>query len=77
MLGLFLLGYFSKKVTQMSAIIGVVAGVLVIGWMSLSPFIFTSPELVKFASPFHSYLSIVFGTMVIFITGFLLGVIIN
>ncbi len=40
MLGLFLLGYFSKKVTQMSAIIGVVAGVLVIGWMSLSPFHF-------------------------------------
>ncbi|MBK7132455.1 MAG: sodium:solute symporter [Bacteroidales bacterium] len=77
MLGLFLLGYFSKKVTNLSAIIGVVAGVLVIGWMSLSQFIFTTPELSKFVSPFHSYLSIVFGTMVIFITGFLLGVIIK
>jgi len=77
MLGLFLLGYFSKMVTKTSAIIGVVAGVLVIGWMSLSPLIFTSPELTRFASPFHSYLSIVFGTVVIFITGFLLGVIIN
>jgi len=77
MLGLFLLGYFSKMVTKISAIIGVVAGVLVIGWMSLSPLIFTSPELSGFASPFHSYLSIVSGTMVIFITGFLLGVIIN
>jgi SSS family solute:Na+ symporter len=77
MLGLFLLGYFSKKVTNLSAITGVVAGVLVIGWMSLSPFIFNTPDLLKFASPFHSYLSIVFGTMVIFITGFLLGTIIN
>jgi SSS family solute:Na+ symporter len=77
MLGLFLLGYFSKKVTNLSAIIGVVAGVLVIGWMSLSQFIFTSPESTRFISPFHSYLSIVFGTVVIFITGFLLGTIIN
>ena len=77
MLGLFLLGYFSRMVTKTSAIIGVVAGVLVIGWMSISPLIFNTPVLIKFASPFHSYLSIVFGTMVIFITGFLLGVIIN
>jgi SSS family solute:Na+ symporter len=75
MLGLFLLGYFSKKVTNLSAIIGVVAGVLVIGWMSLSQFIFTSPESARLVSPFHSYLSIVFGTVVIFITGFLLGTI--
>jgi SSS family solute:Na+ symporter len=77
MLGLFLLGYFSKRVTKISAITGVVAGVLVIGWMSLSPFIFNTPELTKFASPFHSYLSIVFGTVVIFLVGFLIGYLIS
>lgn len=77
MLGLFLLAYFSKKVNNLAAIIGVIAGVIVIGWMSLSPILFKSGDLLKYASPFHSYLSIVFGTMAIFIIGFLLGVIIN
>ena len=77
MLGLFLLAYFSKKVNNLAAIIGVIAGVIVIGWMSLSPLLFKSGDLLKYASPFHSYLSIVFGTMAIFIIGFLSGVIIN
>ena len=73
MLGLFLLGYFSKKVNNVAAFSGVIAGVIVIGWMSLSPIFFKSAHLQKYASPFHSYLSIVFGTMVIFIVGFLIG----
>jgi solute:Na+ symporter, SSS family len=71
MLGLFLLGYFSKKVNNLSAIIGVITGVIVIGWMSLSPIFFKSTELIRYASPFHNYLTIVFGTTAIFITGFL------
>jgi len=73
MLGLFLLGYFSKKANNFAAVTGVVAGLLVIGWMSLSPIFFNSPDLEKYASPYHSYLSIVFGTMAIFIIGFLIG----
>jgi SSS family solute:Na+ symporter len=77
MLGLFLLGYISPKVTNIAAIIGVISGVLVIGWMSLSPLFFTNSTLQKYASPFHSYLSIVFGTMTIFIVGFLLGSLLN
>ncbi|HKJ78535.1 MAG TPA: sodium:solute symporter, partial [Prolixibacteraceae bacterium] len=77
MLGLFLLGYLAPKVKNRAAVIGVVAGVLVIGWMSLSPMIFTEGELGKYASPFHSYLSIVFGTVAIFIVGFLLGNVAN
>ena len=72
MLGLFLLGYFSKKVTDTAAITGVIAGVIIIAWMSLSPVILKG-DLQKFASPFHSYLTIVFGTTVIFIVGFLSG----
>lgn len=77
MLGLFLLGFFSRKANSTASIIGVSGGVLVIGWMSLSPLIFKSTELQRFASPFHGYLSIVFGTTVIFITGFLAGILIT
>jgi len=77
MLGLFLLGYFGKRVNNVSAIGGVIAGVLIIGWMSLSPIFFTGNELQKYASPFHSYLSIVFGTTAIFIVGFLIGYLIS
>lgn len=77
MLGLFLLGYLAPKVKNTAAVIGVVTGVLVIGWMSLSPIIFTKGEMLKYASPFHSYLSIVFGTLAIFIVGFLLGNVAN
>lgn len=77
MLGLFLLALFSKKVNNFAAIIGVTVGVIVIGWMSLSPIFFKSDDLQHLASPFHSYLSIVFGTMAIFIMGFLAGMVIN
>jgi solute:Na+ symporter, SSS family len=73
MLGLFLLGFLAPRVKNIVAVIGVAAGVHVIGWMSLSPRIFTEEKLLKYASPFHSYFSIVFGTVAIFIMGFLLG----
>ncbi len=72
MLGLFLLGYISRKARNIDAIIGVVAGVLVIVWMSLSPLCFTEGNLLAFRSPFHANLTIVIGTTVIFLTGFLL-----
>jgi len=75
MLGLFLLGFFAKRVNNTSASIGVVAGLLVIGWISLSPLLFPGTILEKFTTPFHNYLSIVFGTTIIFIVGFLAGVI--
>ena len=39
-LGLFLLGFISVKVKSDSAAIGVICGVLVISWMSLSPLVF-------------------------------------
>jgi SSS family solute:Na+ symporter len=70
MLGLFLLAFLSRKVRRIDAIIGVIAGVLVIVWMSLSPLYFTSENLLAFRSPFHSNLTIVFGTTVIFLMGF-------
>lgn len=70
MLGLFLLAFISSKVKRAEAITGVTAGVLVIIWMSLSPLYFNSQNLLAFRSPFHSNLTIVIGTMVIFLVGF-------
>jgi SSS family solute:Na+ symporter len=73
MLGLFLLGYLSKKVRNIDAAIGVIVGALLIIWMSLSPIYFTEGTLLKFRSPFHTNLTIVFGTLAISLVGFLLA----
>jgi len=72
MIGLFLLGYISKRTGNPEAIIGVITGVLIIIWMSLSPLVFTEGKSLAFRSPFHTNLTIVFGTMTIFLVGFLL-----
>jgi SSS family solute:Na+ symporter len=72
MLGLFLLGYFTKKAGRIEAIIGVIIGVTVIVWMSLSPLVLTEGKGLAFRSPFHTNLTIVFGTMTIFLVGFIL-----
>ncbi|SHF22628.1 solute:Na+ symporter, SSS family [Mariniphaga anaerophila] len=70
MLGLFLLAFLSRKVRRIDAIVGVIVGALVIIWMSLSPLYFNSENLLAFRSPFHSNLTIVIGTLVIFLLGF-------
>ena len=62
MLGLFLLGYMVKRVKSIHAMIGVVCGVILIAWMSFGN-----------NTVFHSYLTIVFGTILIFLVGFLLS----
>jgi SSS family solute:Na+ symporter len=72
MLGLFLLGVFSKGKNHTGAVVGVVVGLLVILWLSLSDF-FLGPETIGIR--FHSYLTIVIGTLTIFVTGFLIGLI--
>jgi len=71
MLGLFLLAFLSKKVQNIDAVIGVIVGVLVIMWMSLTPLYFTEGNLLAFKSPFHTNLTIVIGTVVIFLVGFI------
>lgn len=71
MLGLFLLGAFVKVVNVKGTIIGVILGLIAILWLSLSPMIFTEEPLLRFASPFHTYLTIVIGTLIIMLTGFL------
>lgn len=59
MLGLFLLGVVCHTVKRQHAVIAVTAGLAVIAWMS-------------FWAPLHTYLTIVLGTMAIFLTGFIL-----
>jgi len=73
MLGLFLLGFIVKKAIRTDAMIGVMIGVLLIIWMSLSPVYFTGEKTMAFRSPFHSNLTIVFGTIAIFLTGFIIS----
>lgn len=71
-LGLFLLGFISKKVKSKVAAISVCAGILVISWMSLSPLVF--PEEWKgLVSNFHANLTIVLGTLTILLLGFILS----
>ena len=73
-LGLFLLGFFSRRAKNVPAVIGTVLGLLVIAWMSLSlPSWKIFPERwAAWRSPFHEFLIPVIGTAVIFLSGFLL-----
>jgi len=66
-LGLFLLGFVSRRAISKAAMIGVGCGVLVILWMTLSPDAGFLPDALQ--SPFHRFLVIVFGTVVIMVVG--------
>jgi len=68
MLGLFLLGYFCRRARNAEAAVGVVLGVLVIAWVCVWQKTWPLPLTI------HQNLSIVLGTTVIFLTGFLLAV---
>lgn len=65
MLGLFLLGYFSRRTGNLEAMVAVVVGVLAIVAI-------TGPGWMPFTVPVHNLLTIVFGTSAIFLTGFVL-----
>jgi SSS family solute:Na+ symporter len=77
MLGLFLLGFISKSAKKTDAVTGVIIGVILITWMSLSPVCFNEGKLLAFRSQFHSNLTIVFGTVIIFLVGFILSKLYN
>lgn len=70
MLGLFLITLTCRQIKRIHAIISVIVGIAVIAWVSLGHFL---PEESIFHSPFHTYLTIVFGTTAIFLTGFILS----
>jgi len=65
MLGLFLLGIMPRRISRMAALIGCIAGIIVIAWISLAGvWNLPGPHL-------HEYLAIVLGTTTIFLVGFL------
>lgn len=67
MLGIFILGFVSKKAKNAEAVIATIVGVLVIGWMTFS---YLLPERYAYLrSPFHKNMIIVVGTLAIFLTG--------
>ncbi len=72
MLGLFLLAYFSQRTTAIHATIGVGIGAGVILWMSASPLLPVDGFWERMKNPMHANLTIVVGTAVIFLVGFLL-----
>ena len=66
MLGLFLLGCLPRAISSRGAVVGCIAGVAVIAWISLADVLgLPGPHL-------HGYLAIVLGTMTIFAVGLLL-----
>ena len=66
-LGLFLLGILGRSTRSGVAATSVVAGVLVIVWMTFSSSAASIPEALR--SPFHNYLIIVFATATILLVG--------
>jgi solute:Na+ symporter, SSS family len=71
MLGLFLLGIMARRASAISGLIAVVAGVILIGWLELSPENDFFPEMLR--NPLHTNLTIVVGTVTIFLTGLLIS----
>ena len=77
MLGLSLLGLVCRNVKCAHAVTAVVLGLLSIAYMSLSPLINEGSPFYEFRCPLHTYLTIVVGTTVIFLVGFLLTALFN
>jgi SSS family solute:Na+ symporter len=70
-LGLFLLGFLSRRSTNAAAMIAVILGILATVWMSLPGLGVEVPAALR--NPLHSHLTIVVATLTIFLTGLLLS----
>jgi SSS family solute:Na+ symporter len=68
-LGLFLLGIISRRAGNPAAAAAVICGVLVITWITLSTAGLWPAPLVAAKAPFHAFLAIVLGTLVILFGG--------
>ena len=75
-LGLFLLGFLSKT-QKPQAVFAVILGVLVIAWMSLSVVWVKNGFPETLANPLHTNMTIVVGTLTIFLVGFGLGLVLR
>ena len=62
-----MLGFFSRKATNPGAVIAVVAGTLIIAWLTVGEGL---PESIEFLRlPLHANLPVVVGTLAIFLVG--------
>ncbi|WP_233214544.1 sodium:solute symporter family transporter [Rhodopirellula bahusiensis] len=68
MLGLFLLGFLSRRISNQAALFGVIVGVPVIGWLTFSSGATSVPEILQ--NPLHPFLTVFLGTVAITLTGF-------
>jgi SSS family solute:Na+ symporter len=73
LLGLFLLGLICRRAGSRSALGGVILGVLVILWLTISPRPLWPEWLSSFRSPFHNLLATVIGTLTVLIAGVVLS----
>jgi SSS family solute:Na+ symporter len=67
MLGLFLLGLVSKRTRGHTALISVMIGVIVIAWMTLSPYLPAETGWIR--NHLHANMIVVTGTLTIFLAG--------
>jgi SSS family solute:Na+ symporter len=67
MLGLFLLGFISRRATNAGAVTGATVGLLVILWLTFSTGL--TGDLEWLQSPFHAHMTSVIGTLSIFLIG--------
>lgn len=72
-LGLFLLGFIVRKTNSRQAGFAVLIGFLVIGWMSLPAILKLVGTEATWSQPLHSNMTIVMGTLTIFVVGFVLS----
>ena len=70
MLGLFLLGVFTKTDNR-SGVVGLFSGIIMIVFLTIYPVINETEEVLA-----HPYLTIVLGTIMIFLTGYIFQLII-
>ena len=66
MLGLFLLGFFSRRTTSSQAVVATLLGICTVFWITFAPKVFGVPPIL------HVNLAIVLGTIVLVLSGFLL-----
>ncbi|MCA9192278.1 MAG: sodium:solute symporter [Planctomycetales bacterium] len=76
MLGLFLLGLICRHAKNAHAILAAIVGILLILWLSLSNTDMWPENLSNWKNPFHSFLTIIFGTSSIVLIGTVLASII-
>lgn len=74
MLGLFLLAAFTKITKSTGALVGVIVGVLMIIWLSLSSLL---QDDYSWTVQLHSFLTIVFATVAIFLVGFIVSLLLG